>query len=45
MVAQIPNLAEVQRILDGLVNDFPDAYEEICKVCDLLGLRRPPDPH
>jgi hypothetical protein len=43
-MAVIPNVDKVKEILDDLAKDFPDAYEEICKVCDLLGLRRPPDP-
>lgn len=44
-MAVIPNVDQVKEILDGLVNDFPDAYEEICKICDLLGLKGPPGPH
>lgn len=43
-MAEIPNLKQVQELLDGLVNDLPDAYEKVCEVCDLLGLRHPPDP-
>lgn len=40
----IPDLDEVQRLLDALVGEFPDAYEKVCEICDLLGLRHPPDP-
>jgi hypothetical protein len=43
-MAVIPDLNDVKKILDDLAKDFPDAYDEICKICDLLGLRHPPDP-
>lgn len=40
----IPDLDEVQRILDLLVGEVPDAYERVCEVCEALGLKKPPDP-
>ena len=43
-MADLPNLDQVQKILNDLIERLPDAYEEVCKVCDLLGLRHPPDP-